>query len=69
MSPDAMEQYFASIKYERQGNEVDTDDDRDGSTNEDGYDDLDGNGKITLMRVHSTIGDYRSHPEDERVMV
>ena len=69
MSPDAMEQYFASIKYERQGNATDTDDDRDGTTNEDGYDDLDGNGKITLMRVHSPIGDYRSHPEDERVMV
>ena len=69
MSPDAMEQYFASIKYERQGNASDTDDDRDGSTNEDGYDDLDGNGKITYMRVHSPIGDYRTHPEDERVMV
>lgn len=69
MSPDAMEQYFASIKYERQGNASNTDDDRDGSINEDVYDDLDGNGKITLMRVHSSIGDYRSHPEDERVMV
>ena len=69
MSPDAMEQYFASIKYERQGNASNTDDDRDGSINEDVYDDLDGNGKITLMRVHSPIGDYRSHPEDERVMV
>ena len=30
MSPDAMEQYFASLKYERQGNAVQTDDDRDG---------------------------------------
>ena len=30
MSPDAMEQYFATLKYERQGNATATDDDRDG---------------------------------------
>src|SRR5215212_5803307 len=27
MSPDAMEQYFATLKYERQGNATETDDD------------------------------------------
>lgn len=69
MSPDAMEQYFTSLKYERQGNAVSTDDDRDGKTNEDGFDDLDGNGKITLMRVESPIGDYRLHPDDPRILV
>ncbi len=58
MSPDAMEQYFASVRYERKGNAIATDDDRDGKTDEDGYDDLDGNGKITQMRVLSSIGDY-----------
>lgn len=42
MSPDATEQYFAKLKYERQGNASDTDDDRDGRMNEDPYDDLDG---------------------------
>jgi hypothetical protein len=69
MSPDAMEQYFASLKFERQGNAVTTDDDRDGKVNEDGFDDLDGNGKITWMRVESPIGEYRPHPDDPRVMV
>jgi hypothetical protein len=69
MSPDAMEQYFTSLKYERQGNAVSTDDDRDGKTNEDGFDDLDGNGKITLMRVESPIGDYKPHPDDPRKLV
>ncbi len=69
MSPDAMEQYFASLKYERDGNAVATDDDRDGKTNEDGYDDLDGNGKITWLRIESPIGDYKIHPDDERVMI
>jgi Zinc carboxypeptidase len=69
MSPDAMEQYFAALKYERHGNAVSTDDDRDGKTNEDGFDDLDGNGKITWMRVESPIGDHKTHPDDPRVMV
>lgn len=69
MSPDAMEQYFASLRYERQGNASTTDDDRDGKTNEDGYDDLDGNGKITVMRVESPIGEYKINPDDSRSII
>lgn len=69
MSPDATEQYFATLKYERQGNASATDEDRDGKVNEDMNDDLDGNGKITWMRVESPIGDYRVHPDDPRILV
>jgi hypothetical protein len=69
MSPDATEQYFANLKYERQGNASATDDDRDGQVNEDMNDDLDGNGKITWMRVESPIGDYRVHPDDPRILI
>jgi hypothetical protein len=69
MSPDAMEQYFATVKYERQGNATVTDDDRDGRTNEDPFDDMDGNGKITWMRIESPIGNYRINPEDPRSLV
>jgi len=69
MNPDAMDQYFASLKYERLGNATETDDDRDGATNEDGYDDLDKNGKITWMRIESPIGDYRVHPDDPRILI
>ncbi len=69
MSPDGMEQYFSRLKYERSGNATETDDDRDGKTNEDGFDDLDGNGKITFLRVESPIGDYKLHPDDARVLV
>ena len=69
MSPDAMEQYFAPTQYERQGNNSSTDDDRDGKNNEDDFDDLDGNGKITSMRVESPIGDYKTHPDDPRVLI
>jgi len=69
LSPDAMEQYFATLKYERQGNVTNTDDDRDGKSGEDPFDDLDGNGKITWMRLESAIGEYKIHPDDPRVMV
>ena len=69
MSPDAMEQYFGKLKYERNGNASETDDDRDGKLNEDGFDDLDGNGKITMMRIESPLGDYKLHPDDPRVLV
>ncbi|MET0467032.1 MAG: M14 family metallopeptidase [Chitinophagaceae bacterium] len=69
MSPDAMEQYFAALRYERQGNATSTDDDRDGKLNEDGFDDLDGNGKITIMRVESPVGTYKTNPDDTRLLV
>ncbi len=69
MSPDAYEQYFAKLKYERNGNATATDDDRDGRLNEDPFDDLDANGKITLMRVESPIGEYKLHPDDPRVLI
>ena len=48
---------------------TETDDDRDGTLNEDGFDDLDKNGKITWMRIESPIGDYRVHPDDSRILI
>ena len=69
MSPDAMEQYFGKLKYERLGNAASTDDDRDGKQDEDGYEDLDGNGKITQIRIQSPLGNYKTHPDDPRVLI
>lgn len=69
MSPDATAQYFASLKYERSGNARQTDDDRDGSLNEDPFDDLNGDGMITMMRVEDATGDWITHPADDRVMI
>jgi len=69
MSPDATEQYFAKVKAERSGNATKTDDDRDGRLNEDDADDLDGNGKITMMRVLDPTGKYRLNPDDPRTML
>lgn len=69
LSPDAMEQYFAKLQYERTGNARSTDDDRDGRAGEDGFDDLDGDGKITFIRIASPTGEYLPHPDDPRVLI
>lgn len=69
MSPDAMEQYFGKLRYDRTGNATTTDEDRDGKSDEDGWDDLDGNAKISFMRVESVTGDYKLHPDDARVLI
>lgn len=45
------------------------DDDRDGLTDEDPYEDLDGDGEILEMRVRDAFGGYKTHPDDPRVMV
>jgi len=69
MSPDAYEQYHAALKYERRGNAAKIDHDRDGRVSEDGYEDLNKDGLITMMRVESPMGDYKTHEKDQRVMV
>ncbi len=47
------------------------DDDRDGVADEDGFDDMDGNGVITQMRMKVPMGEgrYRLHPTDPRILV
>ena len=69
MSPDATEQYFAKIKSERSGNATKTDDDRDGKINEDDFDDLDGNSKITMMRILDPTGKYKLNSDDPRSLI
>lgn len=69
MSPDAYEQYHAALKYERRGNAVAVDHDRDGTPGDNGYFDLNGDGMITWMRVEDPMGDWTVSKEDERVLV
>jgi hypothetical protein len=45
------------------------DDDRDGLFDEDGPDDLDGDGNICTMRRKDPFGAYRTDPEDPRLMI
>ena len=69
MSPNATENYFSKLKYHGTGNARDTDDDRDGDMNEDGFDDLNKDGMITMMRVEDPTGMYIKLKEDERILV
>jgi hypothetical protein len=45
------------------------DDDRDGLVDEDPPDDLDGDGNICMMRKKDPFGQYKTDPEDPRLMV
>ncbi len=45
------------------------DDDRDGLLDEDGYDDIDGDGQITQMRKKDPDGRFKPSPDDPRVLV
>lgn len=45
------------------------DDDGDGEFDEDGYDDLDGDGNITFMRMKDPNGRWKVDPSDDRLMV
>ena len=69
VSPDASEQYFQGLRYERTVNARPVDDDRDFLTDEDPAEDLNNDGLITLIRVADPAGKYIISPEDDRIMV
>ncbi|MDO9340922.1 MAG: M14 family metallopeptidase [Bacteroidales bacterium] len=69
VSPDATEQFFSDLKYERTVNARSTDDDRDFVFDEDPYEDLNKDGYITLIRVKDPSGKFTESDEDKRVMV
>ena len=68
VSPDATEQFFSGLRYERKGNARATDNDNDYTTDEDGYEDLNKDGLITLMRIKDPAGRFIKSDEDERIM-
>ncbi|HLN54481.1 MAG TPA: M14 family metallopeptidase [Bacteroidales bacterium] len=69
VSPDATEQYFLPLRYERTVNANPADDDRDFATDEDPFEDLDKDGMITHIRVTDPSGSYTTDPDDERLMI
>ena len=69
IAPDASEQYFAALKYEKVTNSRQTDNDRDFEIDEDPYEDLNGDGYITLIRVSDPAGNYIVSADDKRIMV
>ncbi len=69
LNPDAHDCLFAAVRRQRSGNGERIDRDRDGLVAEDGYDDLDGDGRITGMRLPDAAGDWLPHPDEARLMV
>jgi hypothetical protein len=68
VNPDGAEQMFAPVKALRRGNATPFDADNDGRTDEDGPEDLNNDGVITVMRVKDPKGPYMIHPDHRRLM-
>ncbi len=68
-TPDASEAFFQPPYRERTGNLRPADDDRDGHTDEDPPEDLNGDGLVTMIRVADPTGSYVPLTEDPRVLV
>ncbi len=69
VSPDATEEFFSDMKYERSVNNRSTDDDKDFTFDEDPYEDLNNDGFVTFIRVKDPSGKYVESEEDKRIMV
>ena len=69
VNPDASEQCFAPLKYERSVNARSTDDDRDFVNDEDPYEDLNKDGLITSIRITDPAGTLIESDDDKRVLV
>jgi len=68
LNPDGAEGFFAPLKTGAKTNLEPYDDDNDGRADEDGPEDLDGDGIVTVMRVPAAGGEYMIDPEDARLM-
>lgn len=66
---EAASAYFARPRLETTANRLPVDDDHDGMTDEDGPEDLDGDGLITWMRVEDPEGEYIPDPQDARLLL
>ncbi len=68
LNADAAQGFFAVPQLEQNTNAQPVDDDVDGQADEDGPEDLDRNGCITLMRVTDPEGDFVADDKDPRLM-
>jgi len=69
LNPDAKERFFAPPKIETSTNGTPFDDDHDGLTDEDGGEDLNGDGLVTMMRIEDKEGQYTLDPNDPRLLL
>ncbi len=68
-NPDASENYFSKIVYQKTTNNLEVNNDVDEQTDEDGFDDLNNDGFITKMRVADPEGTYIVSKADPRILV
>lgn len=68
INPDAAEAFFRRPSGERTLSDGTRDMDNDGAMNEDGPDDVNGDGMITMMRILDPAGDWRPDPTDPFLM-
>ncbi len=71
MNPDSRDYYLhkASDPNSPRSGLIPYDSDRDGLLDEDGPEDLDGDGSITQMRKRDPNGTHKPHPDDPRVLI
>ena len=68
LNPDTTQEYFARVRYQRRRNSVSVDEDMDDRADEDGFDDLNRDGMITMMRVKDPEGKWIPDPSESRLM-
>jgi hypothetical protein len=71
LNPDGRAHWFdaPNTAHSSRGGKRPVDNDRDGLFDEDGPDDLDGDGEICQMRIADPGGDWKADPTDPRLMV
>jgi hypothetical protein len=69
LNPDGVKHFFARPRLEQATNDQPSDDDHDGLVDEDGPDDLNGDGLISWIRVEDTEGEFIPDPAEPRLMV
>ena len=66
--PDSTDKFFQNPKFINKSNNTPVDSDSDLEIDEDGPEDLNKDGFITLMRIKDEEGDYYQHPDSEFLM-
>ncbi|MEQ8768364.1 MAG: M14 family metallopeptidase [Planctomycetota bacterium] len=71
VNPDGRDHWFdaANTSSSSRSGKAPLDNDRDGELDEDGPDDLDGDGHITQMRIKDPEGRYKRSPADPRLLI
>ncbi len=69
LNPDAAERSFEEPRIDDARNGTPNDEDHDGLSDEDGCEDLNGDGLITRMRVEDKEGQYIADPNESRLML